>query len=413
MSSKISKETKDQINKIYLELLNRESDENGLSYYGNKLENQQKKAIEELYSEIKNSAEYKMKNTALLKNDKAWKKPENLEGKSPETIVNDFYQELLLRPADAKGLAFYSMMLKTKIKTVEEIRNLIFNSEEATSIRNFTHYTDKYWNDLERVRRYKNKLSTDDENTNWIESIPKRFGELLPFKKVLVVGCGNGWVERKLCDLGIGEEFDAFDISDSYLDEAKQKKGDRPINYFKEDINTMKSIKNNEYDAVFNYAILHHVYEIDFAIKKLAQVLKPNGLMFNEEYVGAARNQYPDKQVKLMEKVMSALPKKFHSKYPLRLPIEMFRVDPTEAVHSDLIRSTYSKYFDLIIDRDMNGGIAYQILWNNTERFLDDSDQEAKKWLEYILEKDYEYSKNGQVPNLFWYGVGKPKNLKS
>ena len=44
-------------------------------------------------------------------------------------------------------------------------------------------------------------------------------------RRYSVVGCGNGWVERELSDLGIGKKFDAFDISeDSHRDGKKAKR---------------------------------------------------------------------------------------------------------------------------------------------------------------------------------------------
>ena len=324
-------------------------------------------------------------------------------------IVTKLYREILLREPDEEGLIFYVESLKTKQKSVSEIKEIFYNSEEAKRIRNYTPYVDKFWNDLETVKKYKRKLATGNENLTWFDSIKTAYADLIPFKKVLIVGCGNGWVERKLFDKGIGIEFDAFDISEKYLLEAKEKKGNRTINYFVEDVNSMNSIEENKYDAVFNYAILHHVYEIDFAIKKLSKVLKPNGLMFNEEYIGPAQIQFSDSHLHLIENVMNSLPEKYRTKYPLRPAIENFRVDPTESVHSDLIKHTFSKYFDITIDRPMNGGIAYTLLWNNIKQFENPNDLEAKKWLDFILEKDSFHTKNGDVPVLFWYGVGTPK----
>jgi hypothetical protein len=57
----------------------------------------------------------------------------------------------------------------------------------------------------------------------------------------------------------------------------------------------------------------------------------------------------------------------------------------------------------------MNGGIAYQVLWNNIEEFENPNDIEAEKWLEYLLEKDTKFSNEGKVSVLFWYSVGKSK----
>ena len=130
--------------------------------------------------------------------------------------------------------------------------------------------------------------------------------------------------------------------------------------------------------------------------------------MFNEEYVGPAKNQYTDKHLELMIQINSDLPEQLRSKNHLRPPIENFRIEPTEAIHSDLVRPTFEKYFDVVYERNFNGGIAYQILWNNIEEFDKDKD-ESKKWLEYLLENDHKFSSNGKVPTLFWYGVGKPK----
>jgi hypothetical protein len=84
--------------------------------------------------------------------------------------------------------------------------------------------------------------------------------------------------------------------------------------------------------------------------------------------------------------------------------------DPTEAVNADLVRPTFERFFDVIYQRYLNGGIAYQILWNNISNFENNTDLDSKKWLNYILEKDLEMTKEGKVPVLFWYGVGKPKS---
>ena len=170
------------------------------------------------------------------------------------------------------------------------------------------------------------------------------------------------------------------------------------------------NLESKKYDAIFNFAILHHATEIDSALKKLSQCLKSDGLMFNEEYVGPARNQYSDEQLRLMIEVNSDLPEMFRTKHILRPPLANFRVEPSEAIHSDLVLSTFKKYFDIVYERDMNGGIAYQILWNNIESFTNYEDPESKKWLNYLLERDLYYSKEKRVPVMFWYGVGTSKN---
>jgi len=328
-----------------------------------------------------------------------------------ENTVKKLYQKILLREPDEIGLKHFTSELRNKKLTVPELSNLLENSSEGLSIKRFSHYSDKYWNDIPLVQKYKNRLCTNDENIHWIDDIKSRFQEHIPFEKTLVVGCGNGWLERRLIDIGITNNVDAFDISEKYIAEAKTKKDNRNINYFIDDINDLQNIGIKKYDAVFNFAILHHAENIEDAMQKLASSLKSSGLIFNEEYVGPARNQYDDTHLELMSEVMSSLPEKFRSKYPLRPPLENFRVEPSEAVRSDLIIPAFGKYFDIIYERNVNGGIAYQILWNNIENFHNQQDPEAKKWLEYIIKKDEEQSTEKKVPILFWYVVGKPKSL--
>ena len=324
--------------------------------------------------------------------------------------VSVLYEDILQRKPDKTGLYYFVSRINKKQITIDDVKKILSESEEAKSLKEYTHYSDKYWNDLEIVVKYKNKLATGNENVSWIGDILTRFKEYLPFDDVLIVVCGNGWLERQLYDLGIGKHFDAFDMSEKYINEAKELKQSRTIDYFLDDINFMSKIEDEKYDAVFNFAVLHHAEEVDNALKKLAKCLKTNGLMFNEEYVGPARNQYSDQHLKHMLEVMSDLPEKFRTKVKfLRPPLENFRVEPSEAIHSDLILPLIPKYFDIVYQRNLNGGVAYQLLHNNIQEFEDDSNTESVKWLEYLLKQDVNYTDEGKVPILFWYGVCKPK----
>lgn len=323
-------------------------------------------------------------------------------------FLNLLYKEVLLRLPDKEGFEHYLTSLINKKMTLRDVIIQIVNSDEARNIASFTHYSASFWNHLDEVKKYLNRLSTGNEDIDWMSDIKNLFGKHIPFNEVLIVGCGNGWVERKLFDLGIGKHFDAFDISEEYLNDAKNQRNGRSINYFVSDINKMDNIENAKYDAVFNVAILHHATEVENALKRLTQILKPDGLMFNWEYIGPSRNQYSDEHIRIMEETMLQLPERLRSKYPLRPPLENFRVEPSEAIHSDLIRPNFQKYFDIIYERNLNGGVAYQILWNNIDEFKKE-DKEATEELKLLIKKDEEYSQLKKVPILFWYSVGKPR----
>ena len=331
--------------------------------------------------------------------------------KRHEEFLITTYKELLLREPDEAGLEHYLTCLRDGSMKPEDVRDDILKSEEGQRIISFSHYTDKYWNDLDMVKKYKNELATGDPNKEWIDDIVSKFQDYLPFKKVLIVGCGNGWLERRLFDLGIGLHFDAFDLSEEYIQTAIKEKGNRPITYFVSDINKMENIADRKYDAVFNYAILHHAKNIEYVLLKLSKVLKPNGLIFNEEYVGPSHNQYSKNHLDAMYEVVSRLPEELRPRHSLKPNIENFRVEPSEAIHSDLIQFLFTKYFEIMYERNLNGGIAYQILWNNIDGFKDQTNEEVKNSLIMLLNEDRKLSESKKVPVLFWFSVGKPKEI--
>ena len=156
--------------------------------------------------------------------------------------VIKLYKEILLREPDKTGLYFFVSQLESKKITLDDVRKSLINSEEGQSIQNYSHYTDKYWNDLERVVEYKNELATGNKNIHWIDDILTRFQDYIPFENVLIVGCGNGWLERRLYDNGVSKNFESFDISKKYIQQAEQEKGNRSIQYFIDDINNLQNI---------------------------------------------------------------------------------------------------------------------------------------------------------------------------
>jgi len=280
---------------------------------------------------------------------------------------------------------------------------------QKTGLLHFDHYTDTYWNDLDLVQKYINENATGDAEIIWQKDILKKFSEYVPFEKCLVIGCGNGWVERQLHDLNIGKEFDAFDISEKYIEIAKSQKENRKINYFLADLDNLQNLLENNYDAIFNVGALHHGFRLSRTLWALNKALKPNGLMFNFDYVGPAQHMYSDEHLELLNNINQNIPERFQSIQHFRPTKEDFAFgDPTEAVNADLVRPTFERFFKIVYEKNLNGGVGYPLLVNNTKEF-EKPDEESKKFLSKIIEFDRKFSQENKVPVLFWYGVGKPK----
>lgn len=273
------------------------------------------------------------------------------------------------------------------------------------------HYADSYWNDLPAVLRYLKRRATGDPTLWWMDHLKEQWCTP-PRRRGLVIGCGNGWVERDLVDRAVCEHFDAFDASDAYLDQARAERGDRPIRYVRGDFESF--VPTGPYDLVVNVAALHHARFLYRHVARLAQAMEPDGIFVNWDYIGPKRNRYPVSQVAAMERVRDSLPPRFRTPHPLRIPlIQAINGDPTEAVHSNEILRAVEDHFDIVQRRDLGGGIAYQLLWNNVAPFEDPDDPEAESVLKRILAADEELTGTRAIPDMFSFFIARPKAART
>jgi SAM-dependent methyltransferase len=265
---------------------------------------------------------------------------------------------------------------------------------------------DRHWNQLAAVNNYLARLSTGDEADWWTRLVKRRWATP-PRKRALIVGCGNGWVERDLFDTGIAEQFDAFDASDFWLRDAESKRDGRPINYFLADFRSFEP--RGKYDLVVNHAALHHADWLHRAMGRIADSLTDDGVFVNWEYIGATRNQYSPQHAALLNTVNDALGPRFRSKHPLVHSLEtLLQGDPSEAVHAREIVGAFEENFETLEMRPLNGGLAYQILWNNVAEF-EKGDDEARHALSWLLRMDESATLSGLVPPSFAFFVGRPR----
>jgi SAM-dependent methyltransferase len=248
---------------------------------------------------------------------------------------------------------------------------------------------------------------TGDKNKWWVQDFKERFCQK-PFEHGLVLNCGNGWVERAFIDLGLVKRITAFDYSMDLLRGAAKEKGERPISYFRTDVNRI-DFGDDQFDLIINVASLHHVQYINRLCRILCSTIKENGILVNYDYIGPHRNQYSFKQRGYINRVNRSLP---HSikKSPLvkaHLPTMILK-DPTEAIHSELIIESISRYFEIVERHDTGGGIAYELLSQNPKLKNVPAD-ELDIHIGRILALDKEYTNLNRVPPLFSYFLAKPK----
>jgi SAM-dependent methyltransferase len=110
---------------------------------------------------------------------------------------------------------------------------------------------------------------------------------------VLDVGCGLGNTTRMMSELiSPAGKITGLDISQVMIDEAKKKSKNTIEDYRVEDV-TQLDFADNIFDAIHVERVLHHVKNIEQALRELHRVLKPSGRLCLFEPALSSCSIYP------------------------------------------------------------------------------------------------------------------------
>jgi SAM-dependent methyltransferase len=270
------------------------------------------------------------------------------------------------------------------------------------------YYAGTYWNDFEVVRDRINERISGDPARTWHQ----HFGQVTDktFKRALILNCGNGWVERELIQHGLIAEAVGMDYSQDLLEEATAaaREAGLPLTYQQANVNT-GAFPSGEFDLVVNHAAAHHIASIDRVFREACRILPDDGWFVSFDYVGPHRNQYRldawEEAWKLNEELPASL--RQDMVYP---PIHaMLVIDPTEAIHSELILETFERYFTNSEFAPLGGAIAYPLLTHNARMFAAADDAERAHWINRILAVDNRFLAEHPDSSLFAYFAGTPR----
>jgi SAM-dependent methyltransferase len=268
------------------------------------------------------------------------------------------------------------------------------------------YYEGQYWNSLDCTNRMINHRISGDEAINWSRHFAIRTKRV--FERALILNCGNGWVERAMLDDGLIKEAVGIDYSESLLNEARSAAEGRPLHYVQMNINT-DDLPAGPFDLVVNHAAAHHVMRLNRVFKSLCDLLPEDGWFISFDYVGPHRNQYSIHAWDQAWRLNQTLPENVRQSmdYPL---VDLFvQIDPTEAVHSELIVETLQRYFHVSEYVPLGGALAYPLLTHNSQLFSANVDShEREYWGQLVLDRDTEYLTQNPESSLFAYFTAQP-----
>lgn len=139
---------------------------------------------------------------------------------------------------------------------------------------------------------------------------------------VASVCCGFGSVEQHLVpELGTVRDCIAFDLAPGAVSEARRRAQIGGL----ADVITYEVADLNEYawpekafDLVIANGALHHLAELDRVVSGLRFALKPGGLLYACEHVGAPHQDFAPRQLELINAAAWVVPPELRQRRPLR-----------------------------------------------------------------------------------------------
>lgn len=260
---------------------------------------------------------------------------------------------------------------------------------------------DVYWLAVPAVqKRHQQKATAGTGYPGWVQYCLGEFlGTHAPAERMLSIGCGTGTLERELYQLKAFQHCDAMDIAPAALEVAKAEAlaiGASTIEYLLADIEQLE-LPANHYDAVWFNGSLHHIRELETVCQRVRHSLKPGGWLFFNEYVGANHFGLGDEQRAAISHAFDLIPERFRRSFvqgsfgqtqpiaPLPDPVEVAKVDPSEAVRSADILRVVDAHFEI---RALNpcGGSLLQFLLHGIAGNFRQDDPHSMRILQMLFD---------------------------
>ena len=227
-----------------------------------------------------------------------------------------------------------------------------------------------------------------------------------PCERALSVCCGLGVADRQALTAGVCRSIEGFDISPASLDVARAEAARAGLSdrarYWVADANAI-TLEKDHYDLAICFGAMHHVAALEHVCEELRQALKPDSIIFINEYVGPARMQWTDEQLALLNRFVSVLPSDWcRTRRVDRQALEdIIAVDPSEAVRSGEVVGILSEHFELVEGCDYGGGLLMP-LWESAivpEVFTLDNRVEKQVIMKLLILVDEMLAEHEIVPS--------------
>lgn len=249
-----------------------------------------------------------------------------------------------------------------------------------------------------------------DRRKNWLIALCERLG-VPAGQRWLSLGCGTAGHELLLARLGLCGSLEAVDLSPVSLEIARaaaSAEGLTNITFRQDDLNRIE-LPADSFDVVLMNMSLHHVARLERLLDQIEAALRPGGWLLLNEYVGPRQFQFPDSQLRLVARLLAALPERLRvdsttgavkTEYVRRPPSWWDQADPSEAICSDRILRQIERRFEIVDRRDYGGALLHLLLEHVVQNF-DAGRAEDVVWIQALGEIEAVLQESGVVASDF------------
>jgi SAM-dependent methyltransferase len=284
-----------------------------------------------------------------------------------------------------------------------------------------SHPGSPFWVPSAALQAHVNRSASGHPSVDWLSYVRARY---LPAElpRVLVVGCGEGFVERSLARMeGVGA-ITAVDADAAAVERARRnaaRRGMAAVSHAVLDPNAAP-LPDGPWDAVIVHDTLHHIGRLEDFYARIHDILSSRGRVVFVEYVGPNRFQYPSERAAIVQRYFRLLPDRLRRDErtgdPVwrREPVDtsaLSRDSPFEAARSEELLPLARKHFVTEAEHSGAGGLLHPLLAGLEQKF-GRSRAEDERLLGVLCGAEARLEAEGLIPSDFAVFVGRRRSTR-
>jgi ubiquinone/menaquinone biosynthesis C-methylase UbiE len=299
-------------------------------------------------------------------------------------IIDLFYK--------AKQRGWNFIFSKFKPNAVERTKSAFNESAIASS---------NWWIIPEVKQRWNEKISGNKE-VGYEQFMMDNYFKAQQNLRLISIGSGSCSHEIELASYANFKDVVCVDLSANRMKEAEEKAlqlGRNNMKFLCTNFLTSQ-LEEENFDIVLFHSSLHHFDNIDQLLQtRIKDLLKPNGKLVINEFVGATRLQFKKEQVNAINEALNLIPSAYKTRFKSNAVKTKFYVsgkwrmilaDPSECIDSASIMPSIHQHFDTVVEKPYGGNILMHALKDISHHFVE-LDETKSQVLSDVFKFEDEY----------------------